>query len=147
MFVGRRTCMNGCGNSDSAQEYVYVDGSIICAMVRIMVRGGSLPVRGSTRMTWKYDEIHCVCGDVESEKHVLLDCNLYVDVRRRRKEKMDAEHADMYEDIQGYEVNNECIEKEPMCYMSMVWSARQRSELSRLVEGTYGVIVNRSHHV
>ena len=25
----------------------------------------------------------CMCGDVASEKHVLLDFNLYVDVRRR----------------------------------------------------------------
>ena len=30
-----------------------------------------------------------------------------------------------------YEVNNECIEKEIMCYLGMVWSARQRSELRR----------------
>ena len=41
-------------------------------------------------MSWKYDGMRCVCGDVESEKHVLLDCNLYVDVRRRWKEKMNA---------------------------------------------------------
>ena len=61
-----------------------------------------------------------MCGDVESEKHV-LDCNLYMDVRIW-KEKM---HADMYE------VNNECIENETMCYLGMVWSARQRSELRR----------------
>ena len=36
-------------------------------------------------MSWKYDDMRCVCGDVESEKHVLLDCNLDVDVRRRWK--------------------------------------------------------------
>ena len=53
--------------------------------------------------------MHCVCGDVESEKHMLLDCNLYVDVRRRWKEKMNGEHADMYEAIKGYEVNNETM--------------------------------------
>ena len=39
MFVGRRTWMNGCGNSDRTQEYVYrkqrpmkekyVDGSVV----------------------------------------------------------------------------------------------------------------------
>ena len=42
---------------------------------------------------------------------------------------MNAEHADMYEAIKGSEVNNECIENETMCYLGMVWSARQRSEL------------------
>ena len=90
---------------------------------------------------------YAVCGDLESEKHVLLDCNIYMDVRRRWTEKMNAEHANIYiylyiyiyiyiyiyEAIQVYEVNNECIEKETMCYLGMVWSASQRSELSILV--------------
>ena len=35
------------------------------AMVSMMVRGGCLPVRGNTRMSWKYDDKHCVCGEVE----------------------------------------------------------------------------------
>ena len=65
------------------------------------------------------------------KKHVLLDCNLYVDVRRRWKEKRNAEHADMYKAIKGHEVNNDCIENETMCYLGMVYSARQRSELRR----------------
>ena len=70
MYVGRIPWMNGCGNSDRAQEYVSrkqcpmnekcVDGSV-GAMVRMMMRGRCLPVRGSTRMSWKYDDIHCVC--------------------------------------------------------------------------------------
>ena len=54
-----------------------------------------------------------------------------MDVRRRWKEKINEEDADMYEDIKGYEVNNECIENETMCYMGMVWSARQSSQLRR----------------
>ena len=45
-----------------------------------MVRGGCLPVRGSTRMSWKCDDIRCVCGNMESKKHVLLYCIPYVDV-------------------------------------------------------------------
>ena len=55
-------------------------------------------------MSWKYDDIHCVCGDVELEKHVLLDCNLYVDRSRRWKEMMD---ADIYKAIKDYDVNND----------------------------------------
>ena len=90
MYVGCITWMNSCGNSDRAHEYLskkqchrnekYIDGSV-GAMVRMMVRGGCLTVRGSTRISWKYDDTRCVCGDLESEKHVLLGCNLYVDVR------------------------------------------------------------------
>ena len=41
--------------------------------MRMRVRGRCLSVRGSTRMSWKYYEVRCVCGDVESEKQVLLD--------------------------------------------------------------------------
>ena len=37
------------------------------AMVRMMVRGG-FTSKGSTMMAWKYADIRCVCGDVESKK-------------------------------------------------------------------------------
>ena len=119
IYNSRITWMNG-GNNDRAQVYVsrkqcltndkYVDGRV-GSIMRMMMRGGCLTVSGSNRMSWKCDSMRCVCGDVESENHLLLDCNLYVDVRRRWKEKMNAEHIDMYEAIKGYE----CIENETMC--------------------------------
>ena len=97
--------MNNCGNSKRLQEYAskkqqpiiekYVDGSV-GAMVRMMVRRGCLPVRGNTRMPWKYDDEHCVCGEVESEEQMLLDCNLYMDERKRWKEKMASVTVDLY---------------------------------------------------
>ena len=42
-----------------------------------------------------------------------------MDVRRWWKEKMNAEHVDMYGTIKCYEVNNECFENETMCYLGM----------------------------
>ena len=36
---------------------------------------------------------------------------------------MNAEHADVYEDIKGNVVNTYCIEKEITWYLAMVWSA------------------------
>ena len=36
---------------------------------------------------------------------------------------MDAKHVDVYDVIQGYEVDDECIETETMWYLSMVWTA------------------------
>ena len=66
----------------------YVDGS-----VGAMLRGGCLPVRENTRMSWKYDNEHCVCGEV------LLDCNLYMDVIRRWKEKLASVNVDVYNAI------------------------------------------------
>ena len=44
----------------------FADGSV-GARVRLMVRGGCLPVRRSERVAWKYDNDCCGCGQVESE--------------------------------------------------------------------------------
>ena len=38
----------------------YANGSV-GARLRLMVRGGCLPVRGSKGMEWKYDDDLCVC--------------------------------------------------------------------------------------
>ena len=64
---------------------------------------------------------------------MLLDCNLYMDVIRKWKEKLVSVHVDVYGAIKGYEVNNDCIERETMWYLDIVWNARQASELDRLV--------------
>ena len=53
------------------------------ARVRLVVSGGCLPVRGSKRMTWKYDDDCCVCEQVETEEHVLFECNRYREERVR----------------------------------------------------------------
>ena len=54
----------------------FADGSV-GARVRLMVRGGSLPVRGTEIMVWKYDDDCCECRQVETEEHVLFECNRY----------------------------------------------------------------------
>ena len=43
----------------------YANGSV-GARVRLMVRGGCLPVRGSTGMEWNYDDDLCVYGTKET---------------------------------------------------------------------------------
>ena len=82
-------------------------------------------------MSWKYDDKHCVCGEV-SEEYVLLYCNLYMGARRRWKEKLVLVNVDVYNAIKGYEADNDCIERETMWYLGMVWKAKQAIELSRL---------------
>jgi hypothetical protein len=54
----------------------YADGGD-GARVRMMVRGDSLLVRAN--VAWRYDEDDrkCVCGEEETEKHVLFECPLY----------------------------------------------------------------------
>ena len=84
---GRRAWKNGFNNAEREKEYArmkesprnesFADGSV-GARVRLMVRGGCLPVRGSERITWKYDACRCGCGIiVETEMHVLFECTLY----------------------------------------------------------------------
>ena len=51
--------------------------------MRLMVRGGCLPVSGSKGMDWKYDDDLCVCGTKETDIHVLFECKCYDMVRRR----------------------------------------------------------------
>ena len=53
------------------------------ARVRPMVRGGCLPVKVGARMTWNYDDDKCQCGLAETERHVLFECNFYVEERGR----------------------------------------------------------------
>ena len=60
----------------------YANGSVGVS-VRLMVRGGCLPVRGSKGMEWKYDDDLCVCGTKKTEIHVLFECKCYAMVRRR----------------------------------------------------------------
>ena len=46
---------------------------------------------------------------------------------------MDAEHVDVHDALNGYNTNNECIEEVTVRYLGMVWTARQKSQLGRLV--------------
>ena len=87
---GRQSWKNGFNDTERKKGYVemkrcprnerFADGSV-GAKVRLMVRGGCLPVRGSERMAWMYGG--CGCGQVETEDHVLFECNRYREVRIR----------------------------------------------------------------
>ena len=73
------------------------------------MRGGCLPMRGSDRMTWKYDDDKCQGGLVETEKHVLFECTLYGEERGRwRGAVRDLKDGmEEYEIKKGYHVRSE----------------------------------------
>ena len=48
-----------------------------------MVSGRCLPVIGSEKMAWKYEDDSCGCGQVKTEEHVLFECNRYREERVR----------------------------------------------------------------
>ena len=41
-------------------------------------------------------------------------------------------NMDVYNAIKGYGTKHDCIERETISYLGMVWKARQASELDRL---------------
>ena len=111
----------------------YANGSV-GARVRLMVRGGCLPVRGSKGMDWKYDDDLCVCGTKETEIHVLFECKCYDMVRRRWLRTWDVleEKERTMGVIKGYVEVNDDVENETMKYLGEVWTERQRNERNRV---------------
>ena len=139
---GRRAWKDGFNDTEREKEYVrmkqsprnesFTDGSA-GARVRLMVRRRCLPVRGSERMTWNYDDCRCGCGLVETEMHVLFECTLYEEERERWRGAVRylKDGMDEYELIKGYHVRSDEIEKETMRYMRVMWNSRQRHERMR----------------
>ena len=87
-----RQCRNGFGINEREQQYVHMNSQpmnekyandSVGVRVRLMVRGGYLPVRGSKGMEWKYDADLSVCGTKETKIHILFECKCYGLVRRR----------------------------------------------------------------
>ena len=122
--VGRQSWKNEFNDTEREKEYVdmkrcpknesFADGSV-GARVRVMVRGGYLPVRGSERMAWKYEDDCSRCAQVEAEEHVLFECNRYREerVRWRGGIKMkDGIHE--YHVIKRYTLESAQIDKETM---------------------------------
>ena len=121
----RRQWRNGFGINEREQQYVHMKGQpkneiyangSVGARVRLMVRGGCFPVRGSKGMEWKYDDDLCVCGTKETEIHVLFECKCYDMVRRKLLRTWDVleEKERTMDVIKGYvEVNND-VENETM---------------------------------
>ena len=139
--VGRQSWKNGFNDTEREKEYVemkrcprnesFADGSV-GARVKLMVRGGCLPVRGCKRMAGKYDDDCCGCGKVVTEEHVLFECNCYREelLRWRGVIKMkDGRHE--YDVIKGYKLKSAEIEKETMQFLRVMWNNRHRHEWVR----------------
>ena len=116
----------------------YVNGSD-GAKVRMMCRGDSLTVRGNQILRWKYDteeERRCVCGEEETEKHVLLECRFGENVREEwlgawRREKGD---LDAMEGVLGYAESSQELEGLTMRCIGAIWREREKREKLRGVE-------------
>ena len=88
MEDGKQVWKNGVNDTEREKEDLqmkecprnesFADGNV-GAGVKLMVRGGCFPVRGSERMTWKYDNDKCRYGLVETEGSMCYLNALYMD--------------------------------------------------------------------
>ena len=49
--------------------------------VRMLLRGGYLPLRGNRKFHWMNRDESCRCGELETEDHFLFHCKLYTEER------------------------------------------------------------------
>ena len=98
------------GMKDIVREYVqkkvapgyerYADGTV-GASTRMMIRGGCLPVRTNDNDT----NDRCICGEPETERHVLLDCTRSNREHMKWSNKWDQEmgNATKMDGMKGYQ--------------------------------------------
>lgn len=112
----------------------YADGSE-GAGVRAMVRGDSLLVRMSPNVEWKYKEHErkCVCGEDETERHVLFECEQYEEYRTewRRKWREEKGGLDMMEGVAGFVEMSRELERETLTSVGRIWKKRNSLESRR----------------
>ena len=96
----------------------YTNGSM-GARVRLMIRGGCLPVRGRIGNMMMIS----VCVTKETDIHVLFECKCYDLVRRRWMRTWDVleEKERTMDVIKGYVEVNDDVENETIQYLGEVW--------------------------
>ena len=94
--------------------------------MRLMIRGGSLPVRGSKGMEWKYGDDLCVCGTKETEIHVIFSCKFYGLVYGQSSNLIrldkDASEGHLCQIVNNFVKHN--LKKQTMKYLGEVWTER-----------------------
>ncbi|ELU11455.1 hypothetical protein CAPTEDRAFT_193859 [Capitella teleta] len=106
----------------------YADGED-GARVRMMVRGDNLLVRANSNVAWRYDEEDrkCVCGEEETEKHVLFQCPLY---ERHRIEWNRVWKMEKGQEVLGFEVSSE-MDWLILRSVGAIWREREKHERER----------------
>lgn len=121
-------------NKKELKLEAYADGSD-GARVRMMVRGDSLLVRSNPNVAWKYDDSErlCVCGEEETERHLLFVCNRYEGWREEWRSIWEREkgNKDMMEGVLGYESLERNMEMVVLRSIGGIWRERERIEKQR----------------
>ena len=140
---GRKRWINRLKEKEVSNEYAkwkkvpgqesYADGSS-GAKVRMLLRGGCLPVRSNERMNWKYEDKKCVCGEIETVEHVMQECDRYQNVRNGLKnDQGNIRVLDMNE-MKGYTKTSKEEDERCLACMGNIWRKRETNERLRALE-------------
>ena len=83
-------------------------------------------------MDWKLEAKTCVCGEIETEEHLLLDCGLYNDERTELDDLWNSEGTmDRMKCLKGYIHVNERLDQLSISCMGRIWTKRRKLECER----------------
>ena len=102
--------------------------------MRLWIRGECMPVRSNEKLEWKYDCKLCVCGEIETERHVLQDCKNYEEERKVWQEKwvLRMGNADQMSGLKGYLKCGKELDTCSLVYMGRIWCIREKNEAERI---------------
>ena len=106
----------------------YADGSV-GARVRMMCRGGCLPVRGARRVQWRKESPECSCGMVETRDHLFLECERLKGMRDEWQASVDqgSDWEGLILGLTGTQADQDRTQK----YIGEVWIRRRETERGR----------------
>ena len=141
--IGKEMWISELRKNDRTREYadwkkepiadVYVNGSA-GAKVRMLTRCGYLPVRNNTMLDWRMEVHTCTCGEIETEDHVLFECDLYSMERIEWLKLWENEgKPNKMKCMKGYEQLSERLESLTLTCMGRIWSKRTKYERQRRI--------------
>ena len=127
------------GNSEEMVEYRcwkrkpakegYVNASV-GAKVRMLLRGGYLPLRGNRKFQWRGADVKCICGEPETEDHFLFQCNQYATERQEWEMTLTGPCQDKKRVLKGYE-GDDVASTNSITYLGKIWNKRSKFEKGR----------------
>ena len=100
------------------------------AKVRMLLRGGYLPLRGNRKFQWRGADEKCVCGAVETEDHFLFHCHQYNTERQEWERTWDNSGQDKKQVLKGY-IGDETMNANAIIFLEKIWKNRTRTEKER----------------
>ena len=127
------------GNSIEMEEYrnwksipaleEYANGSE-AARIRMLLRGGYLPLRGNEKFGWRNRNTLCRCGEVETVEHWIFQCDIYRSVRRQWNFFLEVGGSNIMNILKGYSTDKEISEK-GLKFLGSMWNLRKSNENNR----------------